>query len=51
MIVVEQQQETMQLFLGFSFGSKLQFHYYSTHEKEEKYYKHGELVWLSHIES
>jgi hypothetical protein len=49
--MVEQQAGQMQLFLGFSYGSKLQFHYYSTYEKEEKYYKHGRIVWLSHIES
>ena len=51
MIIAEEQQGERELFLGFSLGSKLQFHYYSTHEKEEKFYRHGKIVWLSHIES
>lgn len=39
------------MFLEFNVRSKLQFHRYNSYEKEEKYYKHGKMVWLSHIES
>lgn len=39
------------MYLGFNLGSKFQFHFYTNYEKEEKYYKHGKIVWISHIES
>jgi len=39
------------MFLEFNVKSKFQFHRYSIHEKEEKHYRHGKIVWLSHIES
>ena len=43
--------EEAELLLGFNQGSKLQLHLHSTYEKEEKRFKHGRIVWLSHIES
>jgi hypothetical protein len=39
------------LLLGFSRGSKFLFHFYSVYEREEKFYKAGRIIWLSHIES
>lgn len=43
--------EGRELLLGFNQGTKLQLHLHSLYEKEAKCYKHGQVVWLSHIES
>lgn len=45
------QIEGGELLLGFNKGTKLQIHLYSLFEKEERSYKHGRVVWLSHMES
>ena len=50
-MIVERGEKNFDLFLSFTKGSKFIFHFYNFYEKEERYYKYGMIVWISHIES